>query len=113
MTKGEKIRAAREAKGITQEELGRICGVSKQTIYKYEQGLITNIPSDKIEIISAALGMEPAYFMGWDDTPENAIPYEARHVAPIVGSIPAGYLPADAILYPYNPTLWICRKPAL
>ena len=47
MTKGEKIKAAREAKGITQEELGRICGVSRQTIYKYDQGLITNIPSDK------------------------------------------------------------------
>ena len=34
MTKGEKIKAAREAAGLTQEELGRLCGTTKQTIYK-------------------------------------------------------------------------------
>ena len=91
MTKGEKIRIAREAKGMTQEELGAICGASKQTIYKYEQGIITNIPSDKVELIASALGIDPAYIMGWDGTPKEAIPYAPSHKAPIVGSIPAGY----------------------
>ena len=38
MTIGEKIKAAREAAHLTQTDLGRICGTTKQTIYKYEIG---------------------------------------------------------------------------
>lgn len=91
MTKGEKIKAARESKGMTQEELGAACGSSKQSIYKYERGIITNIPSDKLEAIAAALDLDPAYIMGWDESPEEAIPYNPAGRAPIVGSIPAGY----------------------
>lgn len=91
MTKGDRIRIAREAKGLTQEELGEILGTSKQTIYKYEQNVVTNIPSDKIELMATALGVEPAYIMGWDKGAKDIIPFTASHKAPIVGSIPAGY----------------------
>ena len=41
--------------------------VSKQTLYKYENDIITNIPSDKIEAIAKLCGVSPAYLMGWDD----------------------------------------------
>ena len=51
MTMGEKIRIAREAAGLTQEELGQLCNTTKQTIYKYEIGKVTNIPLDRIETI--------------------------------------------------------------
>lgn len=43
-TIGERIKAAREAKGMSQEDLGKSFGATKQTIYKYETGIITNIP---------------------------------------------------------------------
>ncbi len=65
MTKGEKIRSAREAAGMTQEELGRACGTTKQTIYKYENDIVSNIPLDRLEAIAGAVGVSAAYIMGW------------------------------------------------
>ena len=41
---GEKIRELRKEKGITQEILGKMIGVSKRTIINYEQG--TRYPQD-------------------------------------------------------------------
>ena len=69
-TKGERIRDAREARKMSQEELGRACKTTKQTIYKYESGLVTNIPLDRLEAIADALGVSSAYLAGWDNTEE-------------------------------------------
>ena len=72
MTIGARIRKKREEAGIGQTELANLVGISKQTLYKYEQGIITNIPSDVIERLSLRLGVSPAYLMGWsDETPSN------------------------------------------
>lgn len=67
MTKGERIKKYREAIGMTQDELAKIINSTKQTIYKYEQGIVTNIPSDKIEEIARALGTTPPIIMGWEE----------------------------------------------
>lgn len=67
MTLGEKIKACRTSKNMTQTELGSACGTSKQTIFKYETGVITNIPLDKLEAIAAALDVSAAYLMGWEE----------------------------------------------
>lgn len=67
MTKGDRIRAARESKGITQEELGRMCGTTKQTIFKYESGTVTNIPLDRLETLAEVLDTTPAFIMGWEE----------------------------------------------
>ena len=69
MTKGEKITLLREERGLSQVDLAYQVGVSKQTMYKYENDIVTNIPSDKIELIATALRTSPAYIMGWDDAP--------------------------------------------
>lgn len=66
MTVGDRIKSIREEKKITQEELAKQIDSTKQTIYKYENGIITNIPSDKIEKIAEFLEVTPAYLMGWD-----------------------------------------------
>jgi len=68
MTIGERIYLKRKEKRITLEQLARMVGTSKQTIQRYEKGVISNIPSDKIESISIALSVSPAYIMGWEDT---------------------------------------------
>lgn len=67
MTIGERIRSLREEKAISQTELALKCNISKQTLYKYETGIITNIPSDKIESIASVLHTTPAYLMGWEE----------------------------------------------
>ena len=65
MTMGERIRDARIAKGLTQEQLAERVHVTKQAIYKYETGIVTNIPLDKLEGIAACLGVAPGYLTGW------------------------------------------------
>ncbi len=57
---GEKIRAARLAKGMTQEELGEILGVQKSAVAKYENGRIVNIKRSTLKKISDVLGIRPS-----------------------------------------------------
>ena len=66
MTVGERIKLARETKNLSQTDLANACKISKQTLYKYENKIITNIPSDKIEAIANYLSISPAYLMGWE-----------------------------------------------
>lgn len=80
MTKGERIKLKREQRGISQNELALKINVSKQNMYKYENDIITNIPSDKIELIAKALNVSPAYIMGWEDEPDI---YSYDNIAPM------------------------------
>ena len=67
MKLGDKIRIARENAGLTQEELGKRCGTTKQTIYKYEIGKVTNIPLDRLEMIAETVGVSSSTLLGWDN----------------------------------------------
>ena len=66
MSKGLRIKQLREAKGLTQEELARLLNTKRQTISKYEKGIVTNIPSDRIEELAKILESTPEYILGWD-----------------------------------------------
>lgn len=66
MTKGQRIKQLRESLNLSQIELAHKVGIIKQTLYKYENEIVTNIPSDVIERLSDALGCSPAYIMGWN-----------------------------------------------
>ena len=66
MTIGERIRLERKILGITQTELAKKIGSTKQTVYKYETGIITNIPPRKIELLADVLNVLPAYLIGWE-----------------------------------------------
>jgi SOS-response transcriptional repressors (recA-mediated autopeptidases) len=72
MTIGERIREARTAKGLTQEQLAEQVHVTKQAVYKYETGIVTNIPLDKLESIAACLSVAPGYLAGWQGSPAGA-----------------------------------------
>ncbi len=65
MTLGERIKSLREAKRMTQGELGDLCGTTKQTIFKYEAGIVTNMPFDRLERIAEVLEVSPIYLTGW------------------------------------------------
>ncbi len=69
MTIGERIKSSRIELNITQEELARYIGSTKQTIHKYETGIISNIPLNKLSLIATKLKTTPAYLMGWEDYP--------------------------------------------
>ncbi len=63
---GSRIKQIRTDLGISQVDFANRIGVSKQTLYKYENDLITNIPSDKIEAAAKIGNITPAYLMGWE-----------------------------------------------
>lgn len=93
MTVGERIKQIRDKMNISQVDFADKIGVSKQTLYKYENNIITNIPSDKIEA-SAKLGnVSPSFLMGWDEkekTPKKGV------IINVLGRVAAG-LPLEAI----------------
>ena len=65
MSIGERIKKRREELGISQSDLAKRIGVSKQTMYKYENNLIANIPYGKIEAIAKIECISPSELLGW------------------------------------------------
>lgn len=75
MTVGERIKEKRIELGLSQVYFADKINVSKQTLYKYENNIITNIPSDKIEAAAQVLNVSPSYLMGWDVQTDRVTSY--------------------------------------
>jgi transcriptional regulator with XRE-family HTH domain len=60
MNIGEKIKTARLAKGMTQEELGKALGKQKAAIAKYEKGIVVNIKRSTLQKMADILGIAPS-----------------------------------------------------
>lgn len=75
----DNIKAKRLEAGMTLEELSKKVGVSRQTIHRYESGVINNIPSDNIEKIAQALNTTPQYLMGWEEDHNHSVETIAAH----------------------------------
>ena len=86
-----RIKELRKARKMTLEELADAVGTSKQTIHRYENGVIPNIPKEKVEAISRVLMVSPSMLLGWSDG-ERAIPVGARrkNALPMLGEISCG-----------------------
>ena len=67
MSIGTKIRSLREANNMSLEDVAKLCGTTRQAIYKYENGIVTNIPYDKIILLAQALKTTPANLFNWED----------------------------------------------
>ena len=98
VTVGDRIRQVRQEQDVTQQELADYIGVSKQAVYKYENNIVTNIPTDKVDAIAKRLKVSPAYLMGWVEKPQPAPrpipkgvePMPKMKKIPLVGSIACG-----------------------
>lgn len=96
MTIGQRIKKYRSACGLSQVALADLINVSKQTLYKYENDIITNIPSNKIEELASAFHIDPSVLMGWDDEDSKSlVNYDGltpiqKHSFPMLGSIACG-----------------------
>lgn len=66
MTIGERIKNLRIDRKLTQTQVANAINSTKQTIYKYESDIVTNIPMEKIRQLSDVFGVTPSYIMGWD-----------------------------------------------
>lgn len=52
--------------GYSYQDLANITNISKSTLQRYETGFIKKVPITQIDILARALGVSPAYLMGWD-----------------------------------------------
>ena len=109
-----KLREMRKEKGLTLETLAEKLGTSRQTIHRYENGTISNIPPEKVMLLAEALDTTPSKLMGWENEVksvtgyENILPITIKRL-PILGEISCGkpiyaeeehenYIAADADL---------------
>ena len=76
----QRIKALRQEKGLTLEDVATVVGVGKSTVRKWETGMIANMKRDKIAALAKALGTTPAYLMGWkeEDTEKMDSPAEPQ-----------------------------------
>ena len=68
---GERIKKLRKEHKLTQSELGKIVGVQKSAIAKYERGEIINLKRDTIEKLSKYFDVKPSFLMGMEDTADD------------------------------------------
>lgn len=74
---GQKIKQARIAKGLTQEELGKIVGLQKSAIAKYENGRVVNIKRSTLQKLAKALSLKGSELIIESD-PKEAAELHAR-----------------------------------
>ncbi len=69
--KGALLKKLRLKYGYTLDYVGQHIDVSRQTLYKYENNIVTNIPYDKIELLAKMYGVSPSFIMGWEQQDKN------------------------------------------
>lgn len=63
MNLGNLLRKKRKEKGLTLEQVGKIIGVSKNTVSKYERNMIANIGRSKVIALSKLLDIPTVTFI--------------------------------------------------
>jgi repressor LexA len=95
----ERIRELRKERGMSLEALADAIGTSRQTVHRYETGVISNIPSEKVEAMARALGTTPTRLMGWEEDSDfstlnsiKAAPFSAISTKslPVLGNVACG-----------------------
>ena len=89
----KRLKELRRERKMTLEELAVAVGTSRQTVHRYENGTITNIPRERVMALAEALGTTPSELMGWSDVSlsgyENVLPISVKRV-PMLGEIACG-----------------------
>lgn len=67
---GQYIKHLRESKGITQEELGKIIGVQRAAVQKWESGKVQNLKRETIKKLSEYFGVPASSFIDSSETSE-------------------------------------------
>lgn len=117
MTIGERVKAARERKGFTQDELAQKLGYkSRSSINKIEKE--RDIPRSMIVKLAEILDVTPAYLMGWDEEKKDksnisAVYQKNIRMIPVFESVSAGFgAYADNQILDYCPFIINSEKEA-
>lgn len=87
MSLGTNLREQRRRQKLTLAMLADRVGLSRQTLSRYENGIIANIPHENIERLAQALDTTPSALMGWRSEISD---YQPSRRIPILGRISAG-----------------------
>ncbi|KGX84453.1 LexA family protein [Pontibacillus litoralis] len=68
---GDRIRKRRKELKLSVDQLAEMLGKNRATIYRYESNEIENMPIYIIQPLAEALGLSPAYLMGWEEDDEE------------------------------------------
>lgn len=63
---GERITRRREELGYSVDDLAAKIGKNRSTVYRYENDEIENFPVSALSSLAEALGVSPAWLMGYD-----------------------------------------------
>lgn len=63
----DRIRQLRLDKGLTQEELGKLLGVTHATIARYENGMVQNLKLATVAKMAKIFNCKPSYIMAMED----------------------------------------------
>ena len=94
MKVSEYIKTLRTQKGISQEELGKIVGVQRAAVQKWESGATQNLKRTTIQKLAEYFNVNPAGFID-DDLTNSLFTYENIHPIqlkkiPMLGEIACG-----------------------
>lgn len=84
---GEHLRRRRKELKMTLEDVGKIVGVGKSTVRKWETGEIENMRRDKIALLAKALKTTPLFIMGIKEDEKHD---NFNLAIPLIGTICAG-----------------------
>ena len=88
---GDRIKQARIKLGYSAEQVAAFLGVSPATVYRYENGDISKLPSKHIKPLAEFLCVSPAYLMEWStEPPDEPVPAtpEARIISGGIDKMP-------------------------
>lgn len=71
MTTGQRIKARRKQVEMSADTLAEKLGISRSTVFRYENGDIEKMPIDIIKPIATALNTSVDYLMGWEEDPNS------------------------------------------
>lgn len=74
MTTAERIRQRRKEIGMSADTLAEKIGVSRSTVFRYENGEIEKLPMNNLVPIARALNTTLEYLMGWEVDPNAKTP---------------------------------------
>ncbi len=76
---GDRIKQRREELGLSVDDVAKLLGKHRATIYRYESDEIEKFPTNVLEPLAAVLQTTPSALMGWDDLLEEAKEIKERH----------------------------------
>lgn len=73
MSFSQKLAQAMKDKEMSTRRLSELTGIPKSAIQRYTSGETEKIPIDRMIRMADAMGIDPAYVMGWADDPAAEI----------------------------------------